>query len=148
MEGINSENIKYLSPKEAEDLGESPQHHFDLFVNEKKVGSAEIDYFSKPLPLYQLTDLYVDFDLKGKGYASKILDKVEKFLIERRKPGLLVDAIIAGDPASTLYSKRGWKEVPNGNGLRVFNWPENVSLDILSGYFWRYTDILERKDNI
>lgn len=111
------EQIKYSSPKDSLEQGESPQHRFDLMVEGKKIGVAEVDYFSKPLPLYQITELYVDFEHKGKGYASKILEQVEAFLEKKKKPGVLVDAIMVGDPASGLYARRGWKKVSNSGGL-------------------------------
>ena len=124
-----------------------PQHRFDFVVDGERIGAAEIDYFSKPLPLYQVTDLYVDFEHKGKGYASQIMDQVETWLRERKKPGILVEAILDGDPAQGIYERRGWKPVPNSFGQHVYNWPDNVDLSILDGYPQRYTDHLERKGN-
>ena len=138
------ESIKYLSPEQAMEEGELPQHHFDLVVDGEKIGGAEIDYFSKPLPLYQITDLYVDIEHKGKGYASEIMGQVEQWLMDRRKPGILVDAIMKGDPAKGMYAKRGWVKVPGGLGLRVFNWPSDVDMSILNGYASRYTDFTKR----
>lgn len=139
------EKAQYLSPKEAMENDERPQHHFDLVVDGVKIGSAEIDYFSKPLPLYQVTDLYVDFAEKGKGYASQIMTQVEEWLTERKKPGVILDAIVEGDPAEGMYAKRGWTAVPGGRGLHVFNWPKDVDLSVLKGYPLRYTDMTERK---
>lgn len=139
-----SSEIKYISPKESIEQGESAQHRFDLLIDGEKIGSAEIDYFSKPLPLYQLSDLYVDFEQKGKGLASKIMDQVEKFLKDRRKPGILANAILPGEPAHGMYQRRGWKKVPHSHGLLVFNWPSDVSLEILKGYALRQTDLMER----
>ncbi len=141
----NHEKIDYTSPKESIEKGEPPQHRFDLIVNGEIIGAAEINYFSKPLPLYQLTALYVDFEQKGKGCASRILDRVEEFLKKRNKPGILVDAIMEEDQASGLYARRGWVEVPNSLGLYVFNWPKNISLDILNGYSYKYSDMNIRK---
>jgi GNAT superfamily N-acetyltransferase len=139
------ENIQYLSPKESMENGDEPQHHFDLIIDGEKIGSAEINYFSKPIPLYQVTDLYVDFEHKGKGYASKIMDEVEKWIRSRRKPGILVDAIMEGDVAQGMYEKRGWLKVPSNRGLYVLNWPNDVDLSLLDGYSFRYTDFLDRK---
>jgi hypothetical protein len=48
------------------------------------------------------------------------------------------------DDKHDLYTKRGWIEVPDGHGLMVFNWPKEVSLEILNGYPQMYTDHLER----
>lgn len=46
--------------------------------------------------------------------------------------------------AKGIYKRRGWKEIPKSFGLSVFNWPEDVSLDVMKGYASRYTDHLER----
>jgi GNAT superfamily N-acetyltransferase len=104
MEGIN-----YRSPKESSEE-ELKQHRFELVIDNKKIGSAELDYFSRPIPLYQLTELYVDYEQKGKGYASQIMDTVEEWLRSRKKPGILADGIFEDDPAKGMYAKRGWKE--------------------------------------
>jgi GNAT superfamily N-acetyltransferase len=139
------ERIRYRSPKESMEEGDDPQHTFDLIVNGEKIGSAEINYLSKPLPLYQLTDLYVDFEHRGKGYASKLMDQVECWLKERKKPGVLVEAILEGDPALGMYAKRGWVPVPDSFGLHVYNWPRGVDLSILKGYPLRYTQAMDRE---
>ena len=137
-------HIRYSNPIESKELGEMEQHRFDLMIDGEVVGAAEIDYFSKPIPLYQITDVYVDFDRKGRGHASEIMDQVEAFLIKRKKPGVLVDAIWKFDPAANMYAKRGWKKVPGTHGRHVFNWPPDVPLDVLSGFQFRYTDPMLR----
>ncbi len=138
------EHIQYSSPKESIEHDEMPQHRFDLVVDGERIGAAEIDYFSKPLPLYQVTDLYVDFEHKGKGYASQIMDQVEAWLRDRKKPGILVEAILDGDPARGMYERRGWTPVPKSFGQYVYNWPEDVDISILNGYPERYKSIEER----
>jgi GNAT superfamily N-acetyltransferase len=106
MSPENSPQINYLSPPEAMEQGDPPQHRFDLIIEGQRKGAAEINYYAKPLPLYQLTGLYVDFDEQGQGYASQLMDQVENFLQERKRPGVLVDAIQPGDPASSIYERR------------------------------------------
>jgi GNAT superfamily N-acetyltransferase len=137
-------HIEYSSPKEAIEQGEEPQHRFDLILDGERIGAAGVNYYSTPIPLYQLTDLYVDYEHSGKGNASRLLDQVEEFLRERRKPGVLVDAIIEDKPTSGMYARRGWQEVPGGYGLHVYNWPNDVDLRVLKGYASRQTDITER----
>ena len=141
------EGIRYSSPKESIEQNELPQHRFELIVDGKCIGAAEIDYLSKPLPLYQITNVYVDFEHKGKGYASQIMDQVEAWLRERKKPGVLVEAILEGDSAQGMYERRGWIPVPNSFGQYVYNWPDKVDLSILDGYPQRYTHHLERIGN-
>jgi GNAT superfamily N-acetyltransferase len=142
VEGPN--HIEYSSPKKAIEQGEEPQHRFDLILDGERIGAAEINYYSTPIPLYQLTDLYVDYEHSGQGNASRLLGQVEGFLRERRKPGILVDAVIEDKPASGMYARRGWQEVPGGQGLHVYNWPKDVDLSVLKGYAYRQTDITER----
>lgn len=140
--------IKYVNPVESEKQGEwPPMHRLDLEIDGQKIGGAEIEYFSKPIPLYQVSELYIDNEYKGKGYASKIMDQVENWLKERRKPGVLVDAILQGDPASGFYSRRGWLEVPSSLGLHVFNWPKDVDIKKLNGFHFRYTHHSQRGSN-
>lgn len=138
--------IKYSSPRETFEREGVGQHRFDLIVDGKKVGGAEVDYFSKPLPLYQVTNLYIDVEHNGKRYGSQIMEQVESFLREKKKPGVLVDAIAIDDPASGFYARRGWTEVPDSGGLHVYNWPEGTSLDVLVAYSFRYTDMSERSE--
>ncbi|OGZ07755.1 MAG: hypothetical protein A3D65_01475 [Candidatus Lloydbacteria bacterium RIFCSPHIGHO2_02_FULL_50_13] len=145
MSAEEPQQIQYISPKEALEQDESPQHRLDLFVNGEKIGSAEIDYFSKPLPLYQLSDLYVFAAHHSKGYGSQIMEQVEAWLKERKKPGVLVDAIEEDEAAHGMYARRGWQKVPHSCCLHVFNWPKKISLDILRTYPLRYTDHTERK---
>lgn len=135
------ESIKYSSPKEKLENNEDPQHRFDLILDGEIIGSAEIDYYSKPLPMYQVTLMYVDFEHKGKGYASKIMSQVESWIKARKKPGILADAIMEDDPAYGMYAKRGWVPVPEGQGLHVFNWPKDVDMSILRGYSFRSVDV-------
>lgn len=138
--------IKYFNPKEVMEQGDPPQHHFDLFVSGEKVGTAELDYYSKPLPIYQVTDLYVDYEHHGKGYGSRLMDQVERWLVERGKPGILVDAILDSEPAAGMYQRRGWVKDPTSVHRYVFNWPKEASLEILRGYELRNTNLGIRSD--
>lgn len=135
--------VAYTNSRENFEQEGSGQHHFSVFVEGVKVGAAEINYFSKPLPLYQLTDLYVDYEHQGKGYAGELLTQFETFLRKRKKPGVLVNAII-DESKEDLYIKRGWVEVPGSGGLHVFNWPNDVDIKVLQGYPLMYTDMFER----
>ncbi|MDB5264811.1 MAG: hypothetical protein JWN64_382 [Parcubacteria group bacterium] len=146
MSNEKGPEIKYVSPKESLEEEGYPERRLDLFVGGEKIGAATIDYYSKPLRLFQVTDLYVEHEFSGQGYASQIMEQVEKFLKDRKRPGVLVDAIIDGNPAKGMYERRGWKPVPGDDALHVFNWPENVPLDVLKGYAQRYTDLRLRQN--
>lgn len=142
---MNAEtDIQYTSPSE-QSSGEMPQHKFEVVDGDEIIGGAEIDYFSKPLPLYQVTDLWVDHAYAGRGNASRIMDRVEDFLEKRGKPGLLVNAIVGDSPAGGMYERRGWEPVPDNPSLHVYNWPQQVSLDVLKSYAMRQTPIDERE---
>ena len=136
--------VQYISPSEQspEDM---PQHRFEIVEGDEIIGGAEVDYFSRPLPLYQLSDLWVEHEYSGQGKGSRIMDAVEAFLKEREKPGLLVDAIIYGNDAYGMYERRGWQSIPSNPSIRVYNWPEHVSLDILKGFAMRQTPIEDRE---
>lgn len=138
-------SIEYSTPKRSIEKDEIPQHRFDLIVDGKEVGAAEIDYFSRPLPMYQLTSLWVDPDKKGQGYASQILDKVESFLRKKKRPGILADGIMEGDPASGMYGRRGWVLAQESIKTYVYNWPKDVPFSVLDGNSFRYLKILKDK---
>lgn len=144
-------SFEYKSPQEnkvEEDLGEP--HTFKVYIDGKVAGVGIVDYFSKPLPIYQLTTLYSEIEFQKQGVATEILDKVEQWAKARKKPVMLVDAIIDeevdehGNKAKGMYARRGWIEIEGQYGRHVYNWPKNVSTDVLKGFECRYTDYLER----
>ncbi len=133
------EKVRYLSPKESLERGdEDPYHRFELVLEGKTVGAAEVEYFSKPLPHYQVGSLYVDDEQMGKGYASQLMAHIEDWLKERKKPGILIDVIDDTNPAKGMYEKRGWQKMPGWRPLFVYHWPADVDLSILDGYSARY----------
>jgi len=141
----NGEQLVYSSSKENKEKGESPIHTIDLFHDGKIIGRAEITYYSKPFPLYQISDLYVDYEFQGEGRGSEIMSQVESFLNERKRAGVLVEAIDPDSPASGMYQRRGWLEVPGQHGLHVYNLPKSAKLEDLNGYASRFTFMEERE---
>lgn len=141
----NREEIIYKNPKDNLEKGEDPLHTIDLMLDGKIIGRAEITYYSRPFPLYQISELYVEPEYQGAGRASKIMDQIEEFLIKKGKAGVLVDAIDPDSPASGMYARRGWQEVPEQGGLFAFNLPDGASINDLRGYPYRQTPILDRK---
>lgn len=140
------EEITYISPQENLGRDEEPKHTIEFKIDDEVIGKAEIEYFSKPFPLYQISDLYIEPEHQGEGKASKIMEKVEEMLKERKKPGVLVDAIDEDSPAKGMYQRRGWQEVPDQGGLFVYNLPDKISIDQLRGYRDRYTFYDERQE--
>ena len=145
MSEENSEKFRYSNPKENLERGEDSLHTIDLILDGKVIGRAEITYYSKPFPLYQISDLYVEIEHQGAGRAGKIMEQVESFLKARKRAGVLVDAIDIDSSASGMYKRRGWQEVPGQRDLFVYNLPKSASLEDLRGYAVRQTDAMERE---
>lgn len=138
------EKISYNNPRENLEKGEDPIHSFDLIVEGAVIGKAEVSYYSKPFPLYQISELYVDFEQQNKGYAGKIMEQVEEFLKKKGKAGVLVDAIDTESGASGMYERRGWQKVPGETFLYAYNLPAKAKVEDLKGYSLRYRDLMER----
>jgi GNAT superfamily N-acetyltransferase len=141
----NNEEFIYTDPEKNYNERNEGIHTIDLVLDGEVIGSAELTYYSKPIPLYQLSELYVEFEYQGQGRASAIMDQVESFIKKRGKAGTLVDGIMMGNPASGMYKKRGWLEVPSIPDLFVFNLPKGASLDDFVAYPFRQTDPMERE---
>jgi GNAT superfamily N-acetyltransferase len=137
------EKIRYQSPKEAIEQDEFPEHSFDLIVDGRKIGAADLDYFSRPIPMYRLSSLYVgeprEGDIyRGQGYGSTVMARVEAWLLKKKKPGILHDRIDQSSPAKGMYARRGWVPVPDMEDVYVYNWPKDVDLSVLKGADHRY----------
>ena len=138
--------IHYTNVKENREKDEDESFHsLDLVIEEKIIGKAEFVYFSKPFPLYQLSELYVDYEYQGKGLGSELMQQFEAFLKKKKKAGVLVDAIIEGNLAQGMYAKRGWQEVPGSPDLYAFNVPKSADISQLQGYAQRYTYVTDRE---
>ena len=137
--------IEYNSPKDNIERDETPQHSLELIVDGKVIGAAELTYQSKPFPFYHLNDLYIDFEEQGQGYGSLIMDKVEEFLLKRKKAGMLSDAINLDSPARGMYERRGWQAVPGEITIYAFNIPKSTNINQLTKYYSRQTHLLDRE---
>ncbi len=138
--------IRYHNPKENIAREEEPRHTIDIEIDGELIGRADIEYGSKPIPHYQLSNLYVEYEYQGKGYGSKIMDYLEKMLVKKGKAGVLVDAIDTESAAEGMYERRGWKRVPPAfKNQFVFNLPKGVTPDIFQNYEMRQTDLYDRE---
>jgi hypothetical protein len=140
-----AEHVHHIAPEDQS----ADQHHRQrqfliLDENGETIAGAEVDKYTRPIPLYQVTDLWSE--APGKGHASAVMDEVEAFMLRTKKPGVLVDAIDDDSPAKGMYSRRGWQYVPEQHGLMVYNWPQDVSLSAMGGYALRYTPLDEREN--
>lgn len=141
----NGEKIEYRNPKKNIEKGEEPLHTFDLILDGEIIGRAEITYYSRPFPLYQINELYVEPKYQNAGRASEIMNQIESFLKTKKRAGVLVDAIYENSPASEMYKKRGWQNVPGNKFLYAYNLPKNAKLEDLHNYTERQTDMMERE---
>lgn len=142
---MTMEKIAYNNPKENLEKGEDPIHTFDISLDNKIIGRAEITYYSKPFPLYQIDSLFIEPEYQGVGRGSEIMDQIENFLKKRNKAGVLVDAIDLNSPASGMYERRGWQQIPGEDYLYAYNLPKKAKLEDLRSYSTRQTPIMERK---
>lgn len=137
--------IQYHNPEANMERGEDAFHTVEMVDEEGEVlGRAEIHYYSKPIPFYQVTDIYTEPEYQGQGVASKVMGWIEHWLQEKRKPGFLVDAIDTKSPASGFYERRGWQAVPGDYSQFVFNLPKSVQPDIFVGVHLRGNPVIER----
>lgn len=121
------ERLTHLRPPEQN--SELPSFHtIDINVEGKTVGSAILEYHSKPMPLYYVGDITINEEERGKHYGSEIMEYIENMLREKGKAGILSDGIAErnrNSPAIGMYARRGWQEVP-GTSLFVYNIPSST----------------------
>jgi predicted GNAT family acetyltransferase len=133
--------VTYIRPEDSENEEGFRHHRFEIKQGDKVIAAAEVMYRSKPLPIYQVNELYTESDHQGQGYASAILDQIEAFLLDRKKPGILVDAIHSDKPGvQSMYERRGWKAIDD-LGRRAFNWPQDIDTKIMQGSEMRGVDL-------
>ena len=142
---LSEKNMKTQNSKESWQERGQGIHVFEITENGEVIAGAELLYLSRPVPLYQLSDLWVDYSYQGKGLSSRLMAQVEEFLRQRKKPGVLVDAIMDSSPAKGMYQKRGWVKIPEMMHLFIFNAPKDLDWKVFRGYAERYTPITERE---
>ncbi len=134
-------HINYIRPEDSSLEEEFRHHRFEVKAGDEIVSVAEVHYFSRPIPFYQVTSLHTENEHQGNGYAAKVMDQIEAFLKERNKPGILADSSGSNmDSGESYYASRGWTEI-GGEGHRVFNLPDDVDSKIFAGYYLRGVDV-------
>ena len=108
-------------------------------------GRAQLSYFSRPFPLYQIQALDIFSGNEGRGFGGKVMHFIEDMLKKNGKAGMLLDSIEPESPASGMFARRGWVEVPRTKGLYAFNLPKGAHIDELRKFEWRYIDYKERE---
>lgn len=129
--------LHYFNPAQNLERGESSMHVIEVREGDEVIGGADIEYFSSPVPFYQVSDLWISHEHHGEGHGSKVMDYIEKMLKQKGKAGFLVDAIDANSPAKGMYERRGWQRVPDSLGQYVFNLPKGVKPDIFQNVQYR-----------
>lgn len=115
------------NPSELLAEGEDPIHTIEIHNEDGDVlARAEIDYFSSPIPYYQLSDLFTEEAFQHQGLASQLLDAFEAKLRRTGRAGFLVDGIMPGTGAEGMYARRGWIPVPGGRSQFVYNLPKGI----------------------
>ena len=101
------------------------------------VGNAFLNYYSWPIPLYELASVYVATRYRGRGYGSALMAAVEEFLKRNKRAGILSDAIEPNSPARGMYQRRGWTTITPGGIRYAFNLPEGMSEKELRAFYER-----------
>lgn len=57
-----------------------------------------------------LNDLFINPNVRKKGYATKLMDVIEKFSRDSDAKGLVLSTAMENESARRLYEKRGWKK--------------------------------------
>lgn len=117
----------------------------DEFLDGAVIAGAEINYFSSPIPHYQITDIWVEHEMQGMGIGSELMEKIEAMLVKKGRAGFLVDAILDTNPATGFYERRGWIPVPRNKYQYVFNLPNGVSANKFMGIELRQTPVEDRR---
>ncbi len=133
--------VKYSKPEDSYEEDDMKGHLFEVEENGEVISGAEVHYYSKPIPFYQVSSLYTDYDHISKGMASAVMDKVEAFLDARKKPGVLIDSISSDVPGvKGMYARRGWKQISSG-GRYAYNLSEDIDTSIFENIFARGQDV-------
>jgi len=126
--------VNYIKPAESETEEQFRHHRFEIKVDGEVVSAAEVNYYTKPIPLYQVSDLYTEFNHQSKGYGSAIMEKVEQFLIDRGRPGILVDnSIHTSADGRSFYLDRGRVRIDELDRL-VYNLSDKIDSSIFLNY--------------
>lgn len=57
-----------------------------------------------------LNDLFINAKVRKNGYATKLMDVIEKFSRDSEAKGLVLSTGMENESAQRLYKKRGWKK--------------------------------------
>lgn len=101
-----------------------PHHRISIELDGQEVGYAEMLYFSEPTRFYYITYVEVQPGCRGKKLGSRIVESVNKFLDNKKLPGVLIDFIEPEDKAAGIYERHGW-QITNFDDFMVYS-PRSV----------------------
>lgn len=84
-----------------------PHHHFDLWLDNHKVGHLDWDQAADEM---QIKDLHIKEFYRQKGYASELLTSLFKFAQENNLPKIYLEVRLSNKAAISLYEKNGFKQ--------------------------------------
>lgn len=91
--------------------------------NGEEVGSARLTKLEKSKK-YLLSLLKVKMEYRGKGYGSKLIEEVNRFLVKNNTTGILLNATfgaINNEHTIPFYARHGWKETDKNYGRWEYN---------------------------
>ncbi|HBR80335.1 MAG: hypothetical protein UX09_C0004G0004 [Candidatus Uhrbacteria bacterium GW2011_GWE2_45_35] len=101
----------WLKPPEIKDLSKTEvlHHRLSIEVDGKEIGKAELIYFGRPIRFYLLENLRIDPDYRGFRFSSRAIESINKFLDNKKTPGVLVNVISEDSKSRGLYERHDWK---------------------------------------
>ena len=114
-------DFEYKKPPETE----NKFHRLDLIIDGENIGFAEMEFRNNPFPFYYIELVFVKEIMRGQGLGVKIVEKINEFLDEKGKPGILLNSI-SSDLAhiKTIYQNHVWKAVQGRPIYFTYKLPE------------------------
>jgi ribosomal protein S18 acetylase RimI-like enzyme len=86
-----------------------PHHRISIELGGQEVGYAEMLYFSEPTRFFYLDFVRVKPENRGLRLGSYIVESVNKFLDQKKLPGVLMNIIKSDEAATGIYERHGWQ---------------------------------------
>lgn len=119
--------VEFLKPPEVFEKMRAYHHRLELSVHGENVGYADFEYFSNPFPFYYISFVFVRPKARNQRFGREIMTTINKFLVDKRKAGLLVCTIEAEDATAGMYERYGWQPVPGKPEWYTYNLPKQLN---------------------
>lgn len=129
---MDREGFVHIKPEaHATDLEET--HHLALRdENGRELAFADLVYQGEPFPHYYVEYMESNPRLRGAGYGKRMLEEINRMLLEKGKAGVLYDDIDELDDAAGMYERNGWTLIPDSDNMYVFNPPKGLAPEVLA----------------